>query len=66
MKIKVNGQIETVKEEITILDFVESKGLNPQNVVVEYNLNIVKSEQWNQTILKENDSLEVLSFVGGG
>lgn len=66
MKIKVNGQIETVKENITILDFVESKELNPENVVVEYNLNIVKSEQWSQTILKENDSLEVLSFVGGG
>ena len=35
-------------------------------MVVEYNLNIVKSDKWSGTILKENDSLEVLSFVGGG
>ena len=66
MKVKVNGQIEKVKENITLLDFVESKGLKPENVVIEYNLNIVKSEEWSNTVLKENDSLEVLSFVGGG
>ena len=66
MKIKVNGKIETASEGMTILDFIESKELTPENVVVEYNLNIVKSEDWSQTVLKENDNLEVLSFVGGG
>lgn len=66
MKVMVNGQIETVQENITILDFIESKGLNPENVVVEYNLAIVKSNEWSKTILKESDNLEVLSFVGGG
>lgn len=66
MNIRVNGQIENVEHNTTIIDILNQKSLNPENVVVEYNLNIVKSDLWNNTILKENDSLEVLSFVGGG
>ena len=66
LNIRVNGQIENVEHNTTIIDILNQKSLNPENVVVEYNLNIVKSDLWNNTILKENDSLEVLSFVGGG
>lgn len=66
MNIRVNGQIENVEHNTNIIDILNQKSLNPENVVVEYNLNIVKSDLWNNTILKENDSLEVLSFVGGG
>lgn len=66
MNITVNGKTETISEDTTITDFINHKDLNPSCVVVEYNLNIVKSDKWNETILKENDSLEVLSFVGGG
>lgn len=66
MNITINGKVETLEENTTILDFIKLKGLNPENVAVEYNLNIVKNEEWSKTILKENDNLEVLSFVGGG
>ena len=66
LNIRVNGQTEIVEQQTTITDILNQKSLNPDNVVVEYNLNIVKSDKWNNTILKENDSLEVLSFVGGG
>lgn len=66
MEILVNGQNEIVDDNTTVLDYLISKELNPDSVVVEYNLNILKSEEWNSKILKENDSLEVLSFVGGG
>ena len=66
MDIILNGQKETLDKDMNILEFLLSKGLNPDNVVVEYNLNVLKSEEWSNTVLKENDSLEVLSFVGGG
>ena len=37
-----------------------------ERVVVEVNLNIIHKEEYDSFIVKENDSLEVLSFVGGG
>jgi sulfur carrier protein len=66
MKITVNGKLETVAPDITINDFLILKHLDPEKVVVEHNLNIVARENLGDVILTENDSLEVLRFVGGG
>lgn len=66
MQISVNGKEENLKQPMNILDFLISKGLDPDRVVVEYNYEIVKKEEWSSIILKENDQLEVLRFVGGG
>ncbi|MGL5153045.1 MAG: sulfur carrier protein ThiS, partial [Clostridium sp.] len=37
-----------------------------KKVVVEVNFEIINNENYGSFIVKENDSLEVLSFVGGG
>ena len=66
MNITVNGKLETVEPGTTISDFLNSKRLDPEKVVVELNLEIVDREKLGIVKLRENDSLEVLRFVGGG
>ncbi len=66
MTITVNGKKEDIKEKSNILDFLVQKNLDPDKVVVEHNLNIINKETLKDIILKENDTLEVLRFVGGG
>jgi sulfur carrier protein len=66
MQITVNGQKTTVNEGITLYNFLKHKGLDPQKVVVEHNYRIVRSEEWPNIVLQENDNLEILKFVGGG
>lgn len=67
MKVYINGKQEQLgKSDISIMEFIVSKGLQPEQVVVEYNGSVLDSEQWKQTTMKENDQLEVLRFVGGG
>lgn len=65
MEIIVNGQKET-GQPCTIAEFVARRGLTPGALVVELNQSIIKQEQWQLVQLKENDRLELLSFVGGG
>ncbi|MCL4377019.1 MAG: sulfur carrier protein ThiS [Actinobacteria bacterium] len=66
MQITLNGKsIETV-EGINFIDFITLKGLKPDSIVIEYNFKIVMKENWNKIILKENDNLEIIRFVGGG
>ncbi|MFT5730722.1 MAG: sulfur carrier protein [Desulforhopalus sp.] len=65
MKIRVNGKVETIAP-CSIAEFVMTKGLPVESLVVEYNREIVKQAQWTQVSLKEDDQLELLSFVGGG
>ena len=66
MKIIVNGSSEIVNEKSTIYDLIIGKGLNPDKIVVEYNYDIIQSDDYKTVILKNNDKLEILNFVGGG
>ncbi|KXG78622.1 sulfur carrier protein ThiS [Thermotalea metallivorans] len=66
MEIIVNGKRERLEESMSILQYLSAKGLSPERVVVEYNYAVVKKEDLGNIILKENDQLEVLRFVGGG
>ena len=65
MEIIVNGQKETTLP-CSIAEFVANKGLDPGALVVELNQQIIKQQQWQAIQLKEDDRLELLSFVGGG
>ena len=66
MTIVVNGKTEQIEKEASLLDFLASKSLDPEKVVVELNLDIIAKENLKDIMLKENDSLEILRFVGGG
>ncbi|MCL6612123.1 MAG: sulfur carrier protein ThiS [Peptococcaceae bacterium] len=66
MKIIINGKEEAVAENATLEEIVASRGLNPGGIIVELNYALVKRESWPDTILRENDRVEILRFVGGG
>ena len=65
MQVTINGTVEAISP-CTIEQLVHEKGLRPDALVVEHNLTIVKQPQWHQIQLAEGDTLELLSFVGGG
>lgn len=65
MNITVNGITEHVPAQ-SIAAYVKDRGLEPKTLVVEHNGNVIVSDQWAQTPLREGDRLELLSFVGGG
>jgi len=66
MLLKVNGKEETLEKELTILEYITEKNLNPERLVVEHNREIILKENLGDIKLKENDELEILSFVSGG
>ncbi len=66
MKVILNGKEEIIEEGVTLACLIAMKGLNPDTVIVEYNLDLIKKEEWEAIPLKQNDRLEILRFVGGG
>lgn len=66
MLIKINGKVEEVKIKANLLELILSKGLCAEKVVIEHNLRIITRNEWGKTNLQENDSVEIVSFVGGG
>lgn len=66
MKLIINGQPATVTEALRLPDLLALKGLNPERLAVELNGDIVPKSRYPEVVLQEQDTLELLSFVGGG
>lgn len=66
MKIKINGKDESVDTSANIAELVSKKGLSCDKIVVEHNRRIIHKEEWAGIALRENDNIEIVSFVGGG
>ena len=64
--LKVNGENQVWEKEITLLEFITQKKLDAQKIVVEHNGSIVEKGSLEKTLIKENDRIEIVSFVGGG
>lgn len=64
--ITFNGKKRTINEDINIATFIADNNYKPKHVVVELNEEIIPKEKYEQIVLKQNDTLEVLSFMGGG
>lgn len=66
VNIKINGKPTEVPDQSTVNELLQGRGISPGEAVVQYNGEIVDKSQWIEIILKENDELEILRFVGGG
>ena len=66
MKIRVNGRTLEVAEETTLRDFIVSVRRQPEGVIAELNERVMTRDAWAGTLLREGDSLELVSLVGGG
>ncbi|MCA1792879.1 MAG: sulfur carrier protein ThiS [Desulfotignum sp.] len=65
MNININGEaVETSTPDI--LSLVRARNLDPSSLVVEHNHTIIQQAAWADTLLQQGDTIELLSFVGGG
>ena len=65
INLLLNGEKES-RAACSVLELLAEKRMAPERVVVELNGAIVKRLQWEETILREGDALEIVCFVGGG
>ena len=66
LAVTVNGERREAPAGATVLSLLESLGLDPTHVVVERNGEILRREDFPSTPLAEDDTLEIIRFVGGG
>jgi thiamine biosynthesis protein ThiS len=66
LKISLNGEEREFRSGISISGLVSELQLNPKNVAVERNLEIVPKSQHDETLLSDGDAIEIVEFVGGG
>ncbi len=65
MTLTVNGVPQSLPEGATIQSLLTEMKLTPDKVAVELNRRLVRAPNYT-TPLKDGDTLEVVTFVGGG
>ena len=63
--VKVNGTELDIAGK-TVAQYLAATNYDPRRIAVERNGEIVFKSQYSETVLQDGDSLEVVSFVGGG
>lgn len=63
--VKINGEDFNVDGK-TVSEYLAATNYDPKRIAVELNGEIVPKAQYGETVLQDGDSVEVVSFVGGG
>lgn len=66
MTVFVNGQPHSLPDGATVAALIEQLKLGGKRVAVEANKELVTKGEWAARVLKDGDTLEIVSFVGGG
>lgn len=64
--MKVNGSFIELEKQHTLYDFLMLQNYNLGIIVVERNGEIVSKDTYQEVLLTNEDTIEVVTFVGGG
>ena len=63
--VKINGALCDVAGK-TLTEYLATTNYDPKRIAVECNGEIIPKAQYDAAVLQDGDTLEVVSFVGGG
>lgn len=61
-----NGQAITLDAPVTLQEFLTAQSYDPTRVAVERNGEVVRRADFDRIQLTDDDTLEIVRFVGGG
>ena len=66
MQVTINGEAKNLNGELSIRDLLKELQVEEKIVALSINANLVRRDTWDSTLIKENDKIELLQFMGGG
>lgn len=64
--MKVNGKTVELAQKQNLLEFITTNRFDCKTIAVELNGLIIPKAEYKNTMLSDNDTLEIVRFVGGG
>lgn len=66
MNIYVNGDLKEFRGTPTLAELITELELPVARIAIELNREVVRRGEWGSTMLKDEDRIEIVHFVGGG
>ncbi len=64
--LTINGKRHELPREMTLIEYLAERGVNPQTVAAEHNGEVVRRGTFDEVVLRDGDTLEVVRMIGGG
>jgi thiamine biosynthesis protein ThiS len=65
MNVYVNGELRDV-DVTSLAELITQLDLPVARIAIELNREVVRRGEWGSTMLKDEDRIEIVHFVGGG
>ena len=65
-KIQLNGKKISIKSNFSLEDLLKKYKLFNKKVAIEHNGKIIQKINFKSKLLKNNDKIEIVHFIGGG
>ena len=66
IKIRLNGKNKSIIEHCKLSVLLKNHKISLKKVAIEVNEEIIDKKNINKIILKKNDKIEIVHFIGGG
>ena len=66
MRIYLNGEGRELSGTPSLAELITELELPATRIAVELNREVVRRNDWSSTMLREDDRIEIVHFVGGG
>ena len=68
MTLSVNGQEKIVKNELSLQELIKDMALETdrKGIALCVNLQVIPKDVWGETVLKNNDRIEIVIAAPGG
>ena len=66
MRVYINGESRELSGEVSLAELIEQLDLPAARIAVEVNRDVVRKSDWSSTVLRDEDRVEIVHFVGGG
>ena len=66
IKITVNGKQKTVNFNFSLKNLIDKLKMPINKVAIELNREIINKKKINNIVLKNQDKIEIVHFIGGG
>ncbi len=66
IQVTVNGRVRAIPDAITVAGLLEQLEVDRRQVAVERNAELVPKTKFDDVHLEDGDTLEIVTFFGGG
>jgi thiamine biosynthesis protein ThiS len=66
LRVYVNGESREIQGNPSLAELINELDLPAARIAVEVNREVVRRGEWANTMLRDEDKIEIVHFVGGG